>query len=138
MEGSEDLPFCATTYDMDADNRWGFCKFQGNERITKIVRKFLNIAVFSHQGVVSVKLITYFLLVSSAKSEQCLLNERSSIIFRLYSAILVDFVVVSIRCFIFLECRFSRIGLTYVGNFQTTHTNNKCQKWSSQYKVTEF
>ena len=30
MDGSEDLPFCATTYDMDADNRWGFCKFQGN------------------------------------------------------------------------------------------------------------
>ena len=50
MDGSEDLPFCATTYDMDADNRWGFCKFQGNVRITIIVRQFL-ISLFFLLGV---------------------------------------------------------------------------------------
>ena len=50
MDGSDDLPFCATTYDMDADNRWGFCKFQGNVRIT-FVRHLLNIAgIFTGGG----------------------------------------------------------------------------------------
>ena len=100
MDGSEDLPFCATTYDMDADNRWGFCKFQGNVRITIIVRQFL-ISLFFLLGVCGKCEIRFdFVLMSRSK---ILLFEKNTVscsakCFPLFFGNILQFLVRLCRC----------------------------------------